>query len=225
MFDQRSNRWNFRPGPLLNNIVLVDELNRITPRTQSALLEAMAERHVTLDGETHQLPNPFMVVATMNPIGSSGTFPLTSGQLDRFGASLSIGAPDRQAERRLLQGDGGQDYLRLVAPVVTASLLPEFQHVIRQVHVRPELVDYALDMCDRLRADSHLSARAPKSMLAMARSIAVLEGRSFVVPDDVKRLASACLTHRLASEGQPLDAHHERVTEAVDTATIPSLST
>lgn len=224
IYDQPTNSWTFRPGPLANNVVVVDELNRITPRTQSALLEAMAEGHVTIDGVTRTLPDPFLVVATMNPVGSAGTFTLTSGQLDRFGASISIGPPGREAERRIVQGDGGQDRIEHLSPILTTDQFLACQATVRQVNIHPGVTEYVLDICDVLRSSSHLSARAPKSVISMAKSLAVLDGRNFVVPGDVKRLALPCLAHRLVQEGEPLDSHYDRVTTAVDTVVVPSVS-
>jgi MoxR-like ATPase len=216
VFDQRTGEWRFRPGPLHSNVVLVDELNRITPRTQSALLEAMAEDHITVDGVSRPTPVPFLVVATMNPVGTQGTFALTTGQLDRFGATLRLGQADRATERRLLRGDGGRPAVGRIEPVIPVELLPELQAIVAEIHVADAVLDYVLDLCEWLRLDTHLSIRAPQSLLAMARGLAVLHGRSFVVPDDVKTLADPCLAHRLVQEGQPVDGYRHQVGQAIE---------
>ena len=223
IYNQAEEKWVFRPGPLLTNVTLVDEINRITPRTQSALLQAMAEDRVTVDGITRPLPLPFMVVATMNPAGSAGTFALTAGQLDRFGLCLGLGPVDREVERRLLRGDGGATSLADVEPVLPADLLPELQSVIGGVHVSDSVLDYVLDLCDALRPTGHLSARSARSLLGLSRALAALEGRSFVVPDDVKTLAVPCLAHRLVGEGEPVDARGSQVRSVVEEHPVPEI--
>lgn len=224
VYDQSTGEWSYRPGPLQSNVVLVDELNRITPRTQSALLEAMAEGTVTVDGVTRPVPVPFLVVATMNPVGTPGTFPLTTGQLDRFGATLHLGPVDRATERRLLQGDGGRPAVEHIEPVFPVELLPELQAIVAEVHVADRVLDYALDLCDEIRVMTHLSLRAPQALLAMGRALAVLDGRSFVIPDDVQALAVPCLAHRLAAEGEPVDRCEARVRSVVEERAVPDVS-
>ncbi|MCP4224632.1 MAG: AAA domain-containing protein [Actinomycetia bacterium] len=221
IFNQTDGLWVFRPGPLMANVVLVDELNRITPRSQSALLEAMAEGSVTVDGVTRPVPVPFMVVATMNPTGSAGTFPLTIGQLDRFGAALGLGSVDRETERLLLRGGGGVQAADQLKSVLPADLMPELRTVVARVHLAEPLVDYVLDICDALRPAGHLSTRAAQSMVTWAQALALLDGRSFVVPDDLKTLAVPCLAHRLAGEGERIDAHHISVRSAVEELNVP----
>lgn len=221
VYNQARGEWVFRPGALMANVVLVDELNRITPRTQSSLLEAMAEGHITVDGTTHAVPEPFVVVATMNPVGSAGTFSLTVGQLDRFGAAIALGAVDRETERRLLRGQGGPLAIDRLRPVLPADLLPALQSVVANVHLSNPVLDYVLDICDALRPNGHLSTRAARSIVALARALAVLDGRSFVVPDDVKALAVPCLAHRLALEGERIDANRSVVTAAIEQMPVP----
>lgn len=223
VYQPDNGRWAFRPGPLQANVVLVDEVNRITPRTQSALLEAMAEGQVTVDGVTRPVPRPFLVVATMNPAGSVGTFPLTAGQLDRFGAALSLGPVTRSVQRRVLRGDGGPAALDHIVPVLPAALLPELQDYVASVHVADVVLDYVLDLCQALLPLGHLSARASRSVVALARALAVLDGRPFVVPDDVKFLAGPCLAHRLAAEGEPVDTRSAEVRLAVEDVPVPDL--
>ncbi|MEM9889246.1 MAG: MoxR family ATPase [Actinomycetota bacterium] len=221
IFNQAEGSWSFRPGPIMANVVLVDELNRITPRSQSALLEAMAEGHSTVDGITRHVPEPFLVVATMNPIGSAGTFPLTIGQLDRFGATVGLGPVDRDTERLLLKGEGGPAVLERLHPIMPAHLLPRMRAVVAEVHLSDALVDYVLDLCDALRPIGHLSTRAARSIVALARALAVLEGRAYVIPDDIRTLAVPCLAHRLASEGERIDAQHAEVRSVVEECPVP----
>ena len=221
IYQQSDESWVFRPGPLLSNVVLIDELNRITPRTQSALLQAMAEDGVTVDGITRPVPLPFLVVATMNPTGSVGTFPLTAGQLDRFGLCLGLGPIDRANERRLLRGEGGAGSIGIIEPVIPLDLFPELQGIVAAVHVADPVLDYVLDLVEALRPTGHLSARCAHSLLAAARALAVLDNRSYVIPDDVKTLAVPCLAHRLANEGQSVDAHAAFVRSIVEELPIP----
>lgn len=221
IFDQVTGTWTFHPGPLLANVVLVDEVSRITPRTQSALLQAMAEGAITVEGETRPVLRPFMVVATMNPIGSAGTFPLTVGQLDRFGLALGLGPADRDVERRILRGEGGMDAINRMRPVLPAALLPDLQRAVAQATTAGPILDYALEICEQLRPLGHLSTRAPRSLVATARALAVLDGRGYVVPDDIKTLAVPCLAHRLAAEGEPIDLHQATVRSAVEALPVP----
>ncbi|MEL7155205.1 MAG: MoxR family ATPase [Actinomycetota bacterium] len=221
IFNQADGSWLFRPGPIMANVVLVDELNRITPRSQSALLQAMAEGDATVDGITRRVPDPFLVVATMNPIGSAGTFPLTIGQLDRFGVTIGLGPVDRETERQLLRGAGGPPAVERLRPIMPAHLLPRVRAVVAEVHVSDALVEYVLDLCDSLRPVGHLSTRAGRSMVSLARALAVLDGRSYVVPDDIKTLAVPCLAHRLATEGERIDWHHAQVRSSVEERPIP----
>ncbi len=223
VYNQHDGAWTHRPGPLQANVVLVDEVNRITPRTQSALLEAMAEGQVTIDGLTRRLPRPFLVVATMNPAGSAGTFPLTAGQLDRFGLALSLGPVDRATQRLVLRGQGGPPALDHLQPVLPVDLLPELQVYVSEVQVSDLVLDYALDLCQALQPHGHLSARAPRALVALARALALLDGRRYVVPDDVKALAVPCLAHRLAAEGEAIDTRAAEVRAALGELAVPDL--
>lgn len=222
VYSQRNEEWTFRPGPLFSNVVLVDELNRITPRSQSALLEAMAEGHVTVDGVSRLLPNPFLVVATMNPAGSAGTFPLTAAQLDRFGLVLSLGRPEREIQKQLLRGGGGIGAAEVLKSVMPASTLIGFREHVSRVKVSDPLLDYTLDLCEALRTQGHLSARAPHALLALARVLAVLCGRPYVIPDDIKQLAIPALAHRLGTEGERIDARAPAVLAVLDQVAVPA---
>jgi len=224
VFNQATGEWSYRQGPLMANVILVDELNRITPRTQSALLEAMAEGQLTIDGTTHPLPAPFIVVATMNPIGSAGTFPLTAAQLDRFGMTMALGRADRETERRILQGGGGAKAVAGVQAVVPARVMPDLQAIVSRVYVCAPLIDYVLDLCEALRIYRHLSLRSAQSMMAVARALAVLDGRSYVIPDDIKVLAVPCLAHRLAGEGDRVDVHEAGVRMVLGDLAVPDVS-
>ncbi|MEM9033459.1 MAG: AAA family ATPase [Actinomycetota bacterium] len=221
LVDPRSGSWAFRPGPLLSNVVLVDEINRLSPRTQSALLEAMAEGQVTVDGESHAVPQPFVVIATMNPAGSSGTFPFATGQLDRFGLSISLGASPRDIERRLLGGEGGFARLETVSPVGEPGAFVGSTHESDRVAADPRVVEYVLDLCDEVRRHRHLSTRAPLAVLSIARSWALLDGRSHVAPDDVKAVAVAALGHRAAASSEELDEGADVVRRALDDVGAP----
>jgi MoxR-like ATPase len=208
--DRRS--WTFRPGPLFNNVVLVDEINRATPRTQSALLEAMAEGQVTVDGTTHALPDPFVVLATQNPqIDDPGTFPLVAGQRDRFAVSLSLGLPGRAAELDLLLGTGGLPALDALEPVAPIETWVELRRSVREVFVHPQVASYALDVIDVVRARSGsrqpISPRAALRTLDLAKARGVAAGRDHVRPDDVQAVAVAALAHRIVdatNESLPL---------------------
>jgi MoxR-like ATPase len=201
VFHAGDREWEFRPGPLFAHVVLVDELNRATPRTQSALLEAMEERQVSVDGVTRPLPEPFFLVATQNPYETAGTFPLVEGQLDRFAVVTSLGPPDAATERDLLLGRGGEPALNALAPVTDPDSLADALAAVRRVHVEPVLADYVVALAGATRAHPDVtvgaSPRASLALLHCAQAHALLDGRSYVVPDDVKQLAVAVFAHRL----------------------------
>jgi MoxR-like ATPase len=203
VFDQTTGTWKFRAGPLFHNVVLVDEINRATPRAQSALLEAMAERQVTADGTTHRVPDPFVVIATQNPVGDVGTFPLGDGQRDRFAVRLTIGLPDRDTERSLLLGHGGEPELARLTAVTTPAELAAAQIEVAAVYLAPAVADYLLEIVDSLRVHPMLtSGPSPRASLVLARvakALATLDERGFVSPDDVQRAAPAVLGHRVVS--------------------------
>ena len=207
VFSTRSERWEFRPGPLFANVVLVDEVNRATPRTQSALLEAMEERQVSVDGVTHPLPSPFFLVATQNPFDHAGTFPLVEGQRDRFALVLELGHPPRLAERELLLGTGGNDSLETLEAVTTPAQLADAIAVVHALHCAPAVADYIVEIGARTRShpDVRLGAspRAALGLLHAAKARAAMAGRAFVLPDDVKALAPCVLAHRLLLTGGP----------------------
>jgi MoxR-like ATPase len=219
--------WQFRPGPLFVNVVLVDEINRATPRTQSALLEAMEEGQVTVDGQTHPLPRPFFLVATQNPFEHAGTFPLVEGQRDRFSIVVELGHPGRTAERELLLGKGGADALDDLEPVVTTATLLQAQAAVRAVLCRPEVADYVIDVAEATRRHPDVSIgaspRASLGLLHAAQARAVVAGRGYVTPDDVQAVASAALAHRLILAGGPdLHVAADLVRELLEDIPVPT---
>jgi MoxR-like ATPase len=191
----------FKPGPLFTNVVLADEINRTTPKTQSSLLEAMNESQVSLDHTTYPLPRPFMVLATQNPREYEGTYPLPESQLDRFLMRVSVGYPSPNAELEILDAHGDHDPFRDIGPVVGSEDVKRLAQATRQVHVAPSLKAYLVDVAQATRRSSHLSLGvSPRATLALqrvAKARAAAEGRSYVLPDDVKALAVPVLAHRL----------------------------
>ena len=201
IFDQRTREFVYQPGPIQANIVLADEINRATPKTQAALLEAMEERQVTIDGETHVLEAPFMVLATQNPIEYEGTFPLPEAQLDRFLLRIHLGYPDAPDEIAVLDSQQRVHPIESIGQVVSAAELVEAQAAIREIYVDILVKSYIVDVVNRTRkhADVYLGA-SPRGSLTLFRSAqgrAALEGRDYVIPDDIKALASNALAHRM----------------------------
>jgi MoxR-like ATPase len=207
VFERESATFRFRPGPVFTQLILADEINRATPKTQSALLEAMEERQVTSDGQTLMLPEPFFVIATQNPSHQIGTFPLPESQLDRFLLRIRLGYPDRAAERKLLQGQDRRILLENVKPVMTPAELLELQNKARTLIVSERLVDYAQALLAATRQSTEftigLSPRAGLGLIAAARAWALIEGRDHVLPEDVQRVFPHLAGHRLrlASDG------------------------
>ncbi|MEX2228316.1 MAG: MoxR family ATPase [Dehalococcoidia bacterium] len=200
-FSQKSGEFEFRPGPLLANVVLADEVNRATPRTQSALLEAMEERTVTIEGETHVLPLPFVVLATQNPVELEGTFPLPEAQLDRFLVRMKIGYPTEDGELEVLRRFEGGSPLEALEVVVHADELVAASALLPRVHVEDAVARYAVQLCRATRHheafDLGASPRASLALFRAARAYAAIDGRDYVRPDDIKALAHPVLGHRL----------------------------
>ncbi len=193
--------FSFHPGPVFTQVLLADEINRATPKTQSALLEAMEEGKVTCDGTPHALPVPFFVIATQNPSTQIGTFMLPESQLDRFLMRLALGVPDRGSERQMLQGQDRREVLRDMAPVMSWAELEQMQKQARLVHVSPALLDYLQDLLAASRASGHgLSPRAGLALLAAARAWALMDGRAMVLPEDVQAVGLSVMGHRLAGD-------------------------
>jgi MoxR-like ATPase len=201
VYGPRTGEWEFRAGPIFAHVVLVDEVNRASPRTQAALLEPMEEHQVTIDGDTHRLPEPFFLVATQNPYGSAGTFPLPESQLDRFALVAFLGLPGRAAEREILDGEGGIDALAAITPVTTPDELRHTIAGVRDVHCANSVLDYVLDVAEATRTHPEValgaSPRASLGLLHAARAHATVMRRDFVSPDDVKAVAPAALGHRM----------------------------
>jgi MoxR-like ATPase len=200
VFNQQTQRFEFRPGPIFANIVLADEINRTTPKTQSALLEAMNENQVTVDNRTSPLPQPFMVMATQNPIEHHGTYPLPESQLDRFLMRLQIGYPSAASEKEILQDFADSDPLANLRPVMTGAEVVAIQSSVRRVKVDEELVNYTLAVVEKTRQHEYLSLgvspRGSMSLYRAAQALAFLEGRDYCIPDDFKRLMLAVFSHR-----------------------------
>jgi MoxR-like ATPase len=200
VFSQQTQRFEFRPGPIFANIVLADEINRTTPKTQSALLEAMNENQVTVDNRTSPLPQPFMVMATQNPIEHHGTYPLPESQLDRFLMRLKIGYPNADSEKEILQNFAQSDPLANIRPVMTAAEVVQVQNQVRRVKVDEELVNYALAIVEKTRQHEYLSLgvspRGSMSLYRAGQALAFLAGRNYCIPDDFKRLILPVFSHR-----------------------------
>lgn len=201
IFNQQTQRFEFRPGPIIAQLVLADEINRATPKTQSALLEAMEEAQVTVDGETHALPEPFIVLATENPIEYQGTFPLPEAQLDRFLIRVSLGYPGRDNELQMLERQHDVHPLVNLGQTISSESLIAAQHAVRTVHVAPPVAAYVVAVVEATRRHESVQLGAsPRGSLALyntARAWAAMNGRMYVEPDDVKALAEAALAHRV----------------------------
>lgn len=206
IFEQAQSQFRFHPGPIFHQLVLADEINRATPRTQSALLEAMEEHQVTVDGETHRLPQPFFVIATQNPANQIGTFELPESQLDRFLMRLHIGFPDARAERALLTGRERRDMLEDMQPAITAGQLHELQLAVTEVLVSEHLIDYIQQLLSFTREsgwfDHGLSPRAGLGIVSTARAWALIHHRDHVLPEDVQAVVPHLIGHRLQPRDQ-----------------------
>ncbi len=201
IYNQKTQEFEFRPGPVVSQVVLADEINRATPKTQSALLEAMEERRMTVDGTTRPLPQPFMVIATQNPIEYEGTFPLPEAQLDRFMLRLRMGYPEPMDEMLILDEQKRAHPVDSLTPVADATAVLEMQRGVREVYVDPTISDYIVRLVSATRShpDVYLGA-SPRGSLALYRAsqaFATLSGRDYVIPDDVKGLAESALAHRI----------------------------
>jgi len=201
VFDQEKRAFEFVPGPIFAHVVVADEINRASPKTQSALLEAMSERKVSIDGERRDLPTPFIVLATQNPLEHAGTFPLPESQLDRFLVSLRLGYPPREDERELLLSGGVEELVSELEAVVSREEVLALQEAARQVQVSEKLVEYMLDLVGKTRDSNefHLgvSTRGAQGLYRAVQALALCEGRPYALPDDVQRLAPSVLSHRV----------------------------
>ena len=201
VFSPKSENFTFKSGPIFANIVLADEINRATPRAQSAMLECMEEKQVSSDGTTYPLPAPFFVIATQNPVETQGTFPLPEAQLDRFMVQLSMGYPTREEQTAILQRFMQESPQESLRPVANAEQIAQAQKAVRSVRVAPELLDYIGALCEKTRAlDDALLGASPRAALALMRvsqSLAAIRGRDYVTPEDIKTMAEPVLAHRL----------------------------
>ncbi len=228
VFNQKTSTFEFRAGPVMAQILLVDEINRATPRTQSALLEAMQERQVTVEGETMALARPFLVMATQNPVELEGTFPLPEAQLDRFLMQVSLGYPSQEEDRVILHRFREDDPLEELEPVIDATDLLELQRLVRKVHVAEPVAEYLISIIHASRSHPWVELGAsPRAMLALYRAVqglAAIRGRSYVIPDDVKALASYVLAHRIVPKSQSHLRGHTAggiLREVVDSVPVP----
>ena len=227
VFHRSTEQFDFVPGPLFANVVLVDEINRATPRTQSALLEALEEGAVTVDGERHRLPEPLFVIATQNPLEHHGTYPLPEGQLDRFALALDIGYVDAKTEREMVEAQLASHPIDDLDAIVNPEDVLEVRNVVRATHVSEAVLDYAIAIVRATRSHAAIelgaSPRASITLVRCAQARALLEGRDFVVPDDVKALATRSLAHRMmsATSGSGPRALDEAVRDVLSRARVP----
>ncbi|MFL5843469.1 MAG: AAA family ATPase, partial [Solirubrobacteraceae bacterium] len=209
VFNQRESRFEFRPGPIFANIVLVDEINRASPKTQSGMLECMQERRVTVDVHTHELARPFLVLATQNPVEYEGTYPLPEAQVDRFMVRLSLGYPSAAAEAGMLAAHESGDRVAELEPVAAAADLVAAQDAASRVHASDALREYVVAVLTRTRDDARVelgaSPRAGLMLLRAAKARALMEGRDHALPDDVQALAGAVLPHRIVMAPEAMD--------------------
>lgn len=219
IYNPKDGRFHFQAGPIFCNVLLADEINRASPRTQSALLEAMGERQVTVDGHSRPLEEPFFVIATQNPIDSAGTYPLPEAQLDRFSMRLSLGYPPLEEEKRILLGEGGHARLAEVPQEILSADLVAIQKHVAEIPIEATVLDYLVGLVDASRKHAAVrlgvSPRGALALLAASRAHAFLEGREFVVPQDIKCVASATMSHRilLRAEARYAGTHTSHVIE------------
>jgi len=229
VYSPKRNEFEFKPGPIFANIVLADEINRTTPKTQSALLEAMNEGQVTIENVTYKLPRPFMVLATQNPIEHHGTYPLPESQLDRFLMRIEVGYPDAAAEKAILKRYSKSEHQRSAEPVLSPTEVLFLQDESRKVHVEEALVDYIISLVNQTRRHAEIelgvSPRGTAALFRAAQSLAMLDGRSFVIPDDVKKLVRPVFEHRLAMMRAGTRTHRDAKTvlqEIIDHTAVPA---
>ena len=225
VYERESGAFKFHPGPIFAQVILADEVNRATPKTQSALLEAMEEHQVTAEGETRPLPEPFFVIATQNPMHQVGTFPLPESQLDRFLMRLSLGYPDAKAERELLKGAERRDMIQGMKPVMDGPQLMELQKAVPQMQVSDALLDYVQQIINHTRHSPRftqgLSPRAGVAVLRAAQSWAMMEGRRQVLPEDVQAILPPVVGHRLHGNAEAVKAGFDPARELIGAVPIP----
>lgn len=204
-YNQKTGEFMFQKGPLFCNLILADEINRATPRTQSSLLEAMEEHQISADGETYRLEEPFFVMATQNPVESYGTFPLPEAQMDRFFMRLSLGYMKREQEMAVICGKESAQKLTDIEPVLTKDEIVQMKEYIRQITVHPDVLSYLMDIIEKTRSDrkfaAGVSTRGAIALYRASQAFAAVQGREFVIPEDVKELAPYVLSHRILAKG------------------------
>ncbi|MBF0224500.1 MAG: AAA family ATPase [Desulfobacterales bacterium] len=225
IFDQKSGSFIFHQGPIFTQILLADEINRATPKTQSALLEAMEEHQVTIEGITRKLDSPFFVIATQNPLEQSGTFPLPESQLDRFLMRIEIGYPGREAEKKLFLGDSPQNVLSSITSCLKREEVISIQENIANVHISDALIEYLQDIMDYTRSSPHffigLSPRAGMSIIKASKSWAYLNGRDFALPEDIQKILPFVIGHRLRSKDDLSEFPREKLMSLIMEVAIP----
>jgi len=218
VYDEQARAFEFKRGPIFANVVLADEINRTTPKTQSALLEAMAEGHVTVEGVTHRLPHPFIVLATQNPVEHHGTYPLPESQVDRFMLRVRIGYPSPDVEKEILRDRERGDPLEVLRPVLSAAEVAELQQAVHHVSVDDALVDYLMRVVSATREsetlDLGVSPRGTLSLFRAAQALALTDGRDYCLPDDIKRLIPPAFAHRLVVSSRFSSSLQRRSEEA-----------
>ena len=218
IYDKKTGKFVFFKGAIFNNIVLVDEINRTTPKTQSALLEAMEEKQITIEGESYKLPEPFFVIATQNPIEFYGTFPLPEAQLDRFSLKIKIGYPSRDEEKKILLGGNKKKEIEKLKPVLNKDDIFKIKEEIKEVYLSEKVIEYILDIADYTRKNdmflSGLSVRGSLTISKLAKTRAYFEGRDFVIPEDIKYLAPYSIPHRILLKDEYEELNKEEVVKS-----------
>lgn len=225
VFDQHTATFHFHPGPIFTQVLLADEINRATPKTQSALLEAMEEEQVTIEGETRRLDQPFFVIATQNPLEHAGTFPLPESQMDRFLMRIELGYPDRQAERKILQGEGAQVAMERLVHCMGTQEVRQIQEAVTRVHTSDAFLEYLQDIIHFTRTSAHfhvgLSPRAGLSLSRAARSWALLHGRDYTIPEDLQKILLWVVGHRLRTRSDRMEFDRNRLIDIFKEVPVP----
>jgi MoxR-like ATPase len=224
VYDRETGSFHFHPGPVFSQLILADEINRATPKTQSALLEAMEEQQVSIEGVTHRLPAPFFVIATQNPLEQAGTFPLPESQLDRFILRISLGYPDAESERALLLGEDRRTALKSLQPVTRPERIIAMQQLVSTVRASDALIDYVQLLIQWTRSGPYqqgLSPRAGLALLRSGRAWALLDGRDFVLPEDIQAVLPGLVAHRLTRQDNPGITARDLANEIINEVAIP----